>query len=94
MNDSCASNEAFGLVSQHLLQSIKVGDIVKAVGVSGSSLEGRFNDALGGTTRTGIRRFQLNRAQRLIPDSDMNLQQFPKLSLHGIDNWSIRRSAP
>jgi len=67
--------EAVAFIAQHFSRGMKVADIVKAVGVSRSSLERRFKDALGCTVRAGVRRFQLDRARRLISDTDMPLKQ-------------------
>lgn len=72
--------EAIEFIANHFGEGIKVGHVVKAVGVSRSRLEWRFKKALGCTIRTGIRRYQLDRARRLITDTKMPLKEIASVT--------------
>jgi len=67
--------QAMVFIREHACDRIKVPDVVKAVAISRSGLETRFASVLGYTIRTAIRRTQLERARRLIFETDMPLKQ-------------------
>lgn len=62
-------------IQEHAFHGIKVPDVVHAVEVSRSGLETRFTKAFGYTIHTAIRRAQLERARRLITDTNLPLKQ-------------------
>ena len=67
--------QAMVFIREHACDGIKVPDVIKAVAISRSGLETRFASVLGYTIRTAIRRTQLERARRLVFDTDMPLKQ-------------------
>jgi LacI family transcriptional regulator len=67
--------QAMVFIREHACDRIKVPDVVKAVAISRSGLENRFASVLGYTIRTAIRRTQLERARRLIFETDVPLKQ-------------------
>ncbi|MPY86930.1 MAG: helix-turn-helix domain-containing protein [Luteitalea sp.] len=66
---------ALAYIREHACDGIKVPRVVSAVGISRSGLEKRFASVLGNTIRTAIRRTQLERARRLVSETDMPLKQ-------------------
>jgi LacI family transcriptional regulator len=67
--------KAMTFIQEHALEGIKVPDVVEAAAVSRSGLETRFAKTLGYTIRTAIRQVQLERARRLISDTNVPLKQ-------------------
>jgi LacI family transcriptional regulator len=67
--------QAMAFIRDHASDGIKVRQVVGAVAISRSGLETRFASALGYTIRTAIRHTQLERAKRLVSDTDMPLKQ-------------------
>ena len=67
--------KAMAFIREHAAESIKVPHVVNAVAISRSGLETRFAAALGYTIRTAIRNTQLERARRLVLETDMPLKQ-------------------
>lgn len=67
--------QAMAFIRGHACEGIKVPDVVGAVAISRSGLETRFASALGYTIRTAIRHTQLERARRLVSETDMPLKQ-------------------
>jgi LacI family transcriptional regulator len=67
--------KAMAFIQEHALEGIKVTDVVEAAAVSRSGLETRFSKLLGYTIRTAIRQVQLERARRLISDTNLPLKQ-------------------
>jgi LacI family transcriptional regulator len=67
--------KAMAFIQEHALEGIKVPDVVEAAAVSRSGLETRFAKTLGYTIRTAIRQVQLERARRLISDTNVPLKQ-------------------
>ena len=67
--------QAMVFIREHACDGIKVPDVINAVAISRSGLETRFASVLGYTIRTAIRRTQLERARRLIFDTDLPLKQ-------------------
>lgn len=67
--------QAMAFIREHACDRIKVPHVVGAVAISRSGLETRFTSALGYTIRTAIRRTQLERARRLVFDTEMPLKQ-------------------
>jgi LacI family transcriptional regulator len=66
---------AMTYIQEHALEGIKVPDVVEAAAVSRSGLETRFTKTLGFTIRAAIRQVQLERARRLISDTNLPLKQ-------------------
>jgi len=73
--DDAKVAQAMVFIREHACDRIKVPDVVKAVAISRSGLENRFASVLGYTIRTAIRRTQLERARRLIFETDVPLKQ-------------------
>lgn len=67
--------KAMAFIREHASENIKVPHVVSAVAISRSGLETRFASALGYSIRTAIRRTQLERARRLVLETDMPLKQ-------------------
>jgi LacI family transcriptional regulator len=67
--------KAMAFIQEHAFEGIKVPDVVEAAAVSRSGLETRFAKTLGYTIRTAIRQVQLERARRLISDTNVPLKQ-------------------
>jgi LacI family transcriptional regulator len=67
--------EAVVFITRHFSEGIKVRDVAKALAVSRSGLESRFENVLGYTVRSAIRRFQLKRAKQLVADTNVPLKQ-------------------
>ncbi len=67
--------KAMAFIREHASEGIKVPHVVSAVAISRSGLETRFVAALGYTIRTAIRNTQLERARRLVSETDMPLKQ-------------------
>lgn len=54
---------------------IQIRDVAKHVGVSPSTLKNRFRAALGRTIHSELQRLRLDRAKKLLADTDMPLKQ-------------------
>lgn len=67
--------QAMAFIREHASENIKVPHVVSAVAISRSGLETRFAAALGYTIRIAIRNTQLERARRLVSETDMPLKQ-------------------
>ena len=67
--------KAMAFIQEHAFEGIKVPDVVEAAAVSRSGLETRFAKTLGYTIRAAIRQVQLERARRLISDTNVPLKQ-------------------
>lgn len=66
---------AMAFIREHATRGIKVPDVVAAVAISRSGLESRFASVLGYTIGSAIRRSQLDRARRLVLETDLPLKQ-------------------
>ncbi len=66
---------AVRFIRKHACERILVGDVVKQVGVSRSTLKNRFKAALGRSLHAEIQHVQLERAKQLIADTDLPLKQ-------------------
>jgi LacI family transcriptional regulator len=73
--DDPAVARAMAFIQEHAFDGINVPDVVSATAISRSGLETRFGRALGYTVRTAIRQVQLERARRLISDTNLPLKQ-------------------
>jgi LacI family transcriptional regulator len=65
---------ALRFIHDHATESIKVGNVVKATGLSRRSLEGRFNKLIGRTIHDEIWKAHFDLAMRLLSSSDLSLQ--------------------
>lgn len=63
--------EALVFIRNHACEGITVEDVVEAVSLSRSSLERRMRKSLGRTPQKEVRRVQLNRAKKLLSDTDV-----------------------
>ena len=62
-------------IREHACRGIQIGDVVKQVGVSHSTLKNRFKATLGRTLHAEIQRVQIDRAKQLIAETDLPLKQ-------------------
>jgi LacI family transcriptional regulator len=67
--------KAMSFIQENAFTGVSAADIVHAVGVSRSGLEIRFHRALGYTVHAAIRRVQLERARRLISETNLPLKE-------------------
>ena len=63
--------QAIGFIRSHAAEPIQVSDILRAVPMSRSSLERRFQQTLERSPAEEIRRVHLERAKQLLADTDM-----------------------
>ena len=63
--------QAIGFIRSHAAEPIRVSDILRAVPMSRSSLERRFQQTLERSPAGEIRRVHLERAKQLLADTDM-----------------------
>ena len=73
--DDPAVARALVFIRDHLAEPIGIVDVVGASGVSRSNLEHRFRDRLRRTINKEIRRRRLKRAETLLLDTTMTLQE-------------------
>jgi LacI family transcriptional regulator len=66
---------AMDFIKEHAVEAIKVPNVVAEVAVSRSGLDAHFMKATGCTIHDAIRRVQLNKARRLISDTDLPVKQ-------------------
>jgi LacI family transcriptional regulator len=67
--------QAMTFIRERASEGIKVPHVVSAVAISRSGLETRFASVLGYSIRTAIRHTQLERARRLVTETDIPLKQ-------------------
>jgi len=72
--------EVIRYVYDHACEGIKVRQVIAMAGVSRSTLEARFEAALGRSIHTEIRRVQIERAKELVRSGDLPLKQIAQLS--------------
>lgn len=75
--------EAVHFIQDHATEPIGVADIVQAVLISRRALELRFRKAIGRTLHAEIRRVRLERASRLLVETDMPITQVAAASGFG-----------
>lgn len=66
---------AIAFIRIHATTSIQVSDVLRAVAVSRSWLERRFQEALGRSPAEEIRRVRIDRAKQLLADTEMPVPQ-------------------
>jgi LacI family transcriptional regulator len=66
---------AVAFIQENACRGIKVRDVVNAMSISRSGLEAHFRVALGFTIHNAIRRVQLERARRLLSETNLPLKQ-------------------
>jgi LacI family transcriptional regulator len=64
---------AVRFIREHACENIDVGDILRAVPLSRSTLERRYEQILGRSPKQDILRFRLNRAKQLLAETDLTL---------------------
>jgi len=62
---------AVAFIREHAHEHIEVEDVLEKVHVSRRTLERRFNEALGRTPRAEIRRAHIERARKLLTETDL-----------------------
>jgi LacI family transcriptional regulator len=73
--DDQAVEAAMAYIREHVPTGIKVASVVDSVGISRTSLEIRFRQAMGCTVHSAIRRVQLEQTRRLIAETTLPLKQ-------------------
>jgi LacI family transcriptional regulator len=73
--DDAELADAIRFIRDHACQGIKIGDVVRQVAVSHSTLASRFKAALGRTIHGEIERVRLERARELIAETSLPLKQ-------------------
>lgn len=71
---------AVNYIQTHLAQRLSVNDLVEHTAISRRALERRFVQALGRTPMAEIRRARLERAKRLLIESDFSLAEVARRS--------------
>jgi LacI family transcriptional regulator len=69
------SSTAMSFIRSNAHRGIGVGDVVRAVGMSRSTLETRFRTAVGHTVHDIIRRAQLDHARHLVAESGLAMKE-------------------
>ena len=64
---------AVRFIREHACENIDVGDILRAVPLSRSTLERRYEKILGRSPKQDILRFRLNRAKQLLAETSLTL---------------------
>ena len=64
---------AVRFIREHACENIDVGDILRAVPLSRSTLERRYEKILGRSPKQDILRFRLNRAKQLLTETSLTL---------------------
>lgn len=67
--------KAMTIIQEGVSEGIRVSDVARAVAISRPSLERRFKKEFGETVHGMMRKVQLERAKRLVADSDLPLKQ-------------------
>ena len=67
------SAAAMRFIREHACENIDVGDILRAVPLSRSTLERRYEKILGQSPKQDILRFRLNRAKQLLVETNLTL---------------------
>jgi LacI family transcriptional regulator len=75
--------QAVAFIRVHAATPIQVSDVLRAVSVSRSWLERRFQEALGRSPAEEIRRVRLERTKQLLADTDMPVPQVAAASGFG-----------
>src|SRR5690606_2747670 len=65
---------AVRFIRDHACDGIKVEDILRVIPIARRSLERRFHDLLGRSIHTEITRLQLERAKKLLRDTNVSLE--------------------
>jgi LacI family transcriptional regulator len=64
---------AIRFIREHACEGIDVGDLIKAVGMSRSTLERRFSKVIGRLPKDEILRVRINRAKQLLAETNFSL---------------------
>lgn len=72
--------QAIGFIRGHAAEPIQVSDILRAVPMSRSSLERRFQEALGRSPADEIRRVRLESAKQLLAGTDLPVPEVAEAS--------------
>lgn len=70
--------EALRFIADHCHEAIRVEDVLEAVGVSRTSLEVRLKRATGKTPQLAIFNAQVNRAKKMLINSDLTVAQIAR----------------
>jgi LacI family transcriptional regulator len=71
--------QAVRIIREHACRGLRVSQVTQAVGLSRRALEQRFRRALGRTPKQEITRLQLERAQQLLRETTLRIEQIAKL---------------
>lgn len=72
--------QAVAFIRNHAGEPIQVSDVLRAVPMSRSSLERRFQETLGRSPAAEIRRVHIERAKQLLADTDMPIEDVAESS--------------
>ena len=81
--------KALQYIHEHMHRPIQVGDVAEAVNVSRRSLERRFEVALGYSPSRKIQKAHLERAQKLLKETDMSMTDIAAASGYGSAEYMI-----
>jgi LacI family transcriptional regulator len=73
-------HEAILYLREHLTQGVSVSEVARHVGLSRSTLQRRFVQALGRSPRAELIRLQLGRVEELLRDTDFSLARIAQLT--------------
>lgn len=89
MIDDSVLAKALQFIHEHMHVPIQVNDVAEAVNVSRRSLERRFQTTLGYSPARKIQKAHLERAQKLLQETDMNMTDIAAASGYGSPEYMI-----
>ena len=87
--EDSAVSRALQFIREHAHQPMHVNQIAEASGVSRRSLERRFNTTLGYSPARKIQNAHLERAQKLLKETDMSMVDIAAASGYGSPEYMI-----
>lgn len=82
--------QAMRFIHNHATGAIGIGDIVKCVQLSRRSLEMRFSKALGRTIHAEIQRVRMERAKRLLLESELSIAKVAEATGYGTTSYFVQ----
>lgn len=89
IEDACVAG-ALHFIHHQAGRPIQIDDVVRQVAVSRRALEIRFRDALGRTILSEIQRVRLQRAKRLLYETDLPLPQVAESAGFGTPSYLVQ----
>ncbi|MDZ8119293.1 AraC family transcriptional regulator [Pontiella agarivorans] len=87
--------KVIGFMKEHAYESITINDVLKAVPMARSSLEHQFKKTFGRTPAEEIRRLRINRARKLLAETDLSMQEIAEacgLSSYNYLSFAFRKA--